>query len=132
MPEKPIFFLGSSLDDLREFPANARREAGYELSKIQVGERPSDFKPMQIVGAGVYEIRIRDEGQAFRVFYVARFEDAVYVLHAFEKKTQTTPQRDIDLAKSRYNELLRRKREEKQGRRTFGDDTSSYTSEQAR
>ena len=101
---KPLKFVGSSLDDLRSFPAEAKRPAGFELYAIQRGLDPSDWKPMKTVGAGVREIRIRGLGE-WRVLYVAKFEDAVYVLHAFQKKTQKTRQNDIDLARRRYKQL---------------------------
>lgn len=100
---KPLEFLGSSLDDLREMPADARRALGIELMTVQYGGEPSDFKPMPDVGTGAYEIRHRDAANgAFRVIYVAKFADAVYVLHAFQKKTQKTAKSDIDLAAKRY------------------------------
>lgn len=113
---KPTAFLGSALEDLRAFPEDAKREAGFQkagfqLDKVQRGMQPDDFKPMKTVGAGVYEIRIRTRGQAHRVFYVARFEEAVYVLHAFEKKTQRTPKRDIETGRRRYRELIRWRKE---------------------
>lgn len=115
MDEKPLVWLGSSLADLRGFPAYARRQAGHELHQVQQGLSPSDWRPMSSVGPGVVEIRIHEE-QEHRVFYVAKFEEAVYVLHAFEKKTQKTSKRDIDLARTRYAELLRLRRERrKQG-----------------
>jgi phage-related protein len=99
---KTLKFIGSSLDDLRDMPAAARRALGVELMTIQYGGEPSDFKPMKTVGAGAYEIRYRDAGGAFRVIYVAKFAEAVYVLHAFQKKTQKTAKADIDLAARRY------------------------------
>lgn len=101
---KPIEFVGSSQDDLRNFPAEARRAAGFELNFIQMGLMPSDWKPMKAIGSGVMEIRIHKEGE-WRVIYVAKFEMAVYVLHAFEKKTQKTRQADIELAQQRYKEI---------------------------
>jgi phage-related protein len=104
---KSIEFRGDSLDRLREFPKEARREAGFQLDRVQRGLDPFDWKPMSSVGAGVREIRVRDESGAFRVLYVAKFEDAVYVLHCFQKKTQATPKRDVDLAERRYRELLK-------------------------
>ena len=94
-------FVGSSLDDLKNFPAEARREAGFELDAVQRGLMPSDFKPMLAVGAGAYEIRVRVLGE-WRIIYVAKFERAVYVLHAFQKKTQKTRKEDIELAARRY------------------------------
>lgn len=103
---KPIAFRATSLDDLRAFPEGARREAGHQLDQVQRGLEPDDWKPMGIVGPGSCEIRIRDATGAFRVLYVAKFADAVYVLHCFQKKTQKTSQRDIDLAAARYRDLL--------------------------
>jgi phage-related protein len=103
--EKPIYWIGASLDDLRMFPPDARDEAGYNLHLIQNGEDPSDAKPISDVGSGVYEIRI-NVGDAFRVFYVAKFEEAIYVLHAFGKKTRRTSRRDIELGQHRYRKAL--------------------------
>ena len=105
MRMKDVRFVGSSLDELKNFPASARREAGFELSNVQSGLQPSDWKPMSSVGAGAGEIRIKDEAGIYRVIYVAKFEDVVYVLHAFEKKTQKTRKADIALAKARYKAL---------------------------
>ena len=99
---KPLKFIGSSLDDLRAMPATVRHALGIELMAIQYDGEPSDFKPMKTVGAGAYEIRYRDTHGAFRVIYVAKLADAIYVLHAFQKKTQKTPKADIDLAAKRY------------------------------
>lgn len=99
---KPLKFIGSSQDDLRKMPATVRHALGIELMIVQFGGEPSNFKPMKEVGAGAYEIRYRDASGAFRVMYVAKFTDAVYVLHAFQKKTQKTAQADIDLAAKRY------------------------------
>ena len=104
---KPVEFRGSALDDLRGFPQAARREAGYQLDQIQRGREPDDWKPMNTVGRGVREIRIRDAAGAFRVLYVAKFDDAVYVLHCFQKKTQKTSKADLNLAAQRYRDLLK-------------------------
>ena len=101
---KPLNFVGSSLDDLRNFPDEARRAAGFELRAVQDGFEPSDWKPMSIIGPGVKEIRIHVLGE-WRVIYVARFRDAVYVLHAFQKKTRRTSPHDIDLARQRYRHI---------------------------
>ena len=103
---KPIEFRGSSLDDLRSFPLSARREAGHQLDQVQNGHEPDDWKPMNTVGQGVKEIRIRDAAGAFRVMYVANFADAVYVLHCFQKKTEKTSKANLDLAAKRYRDLL--------------------------
>jgi phage-related protein len=97
-----VRFLGSAREDLAAFPESARREAGYELFMVQAGRDPTDFKPMPSVGPGAYELRVRDEAGAFRVIYVAKSEEAVYVLHAFQKKTRQSRQADIDLAAARY------------------------------
>ncbi|MNO92833.1 hypothetical protein D3C76_844180 [compost metagenome] len=102
---KDIVFLGNSLECLRSFPRDTMREAGHQLQMVQDGDDPDDWKPMKTVGKGVREIRIKDEDGAFRVFYVATFLDAVYVLHAFRKTTEKTEKRDIDLAKARFKLL---------------------------
>ncbi len=104
---KPVCFLGGSLKSLREFPNDARQDVGYQLDRVQRGLQPNDFKPMPSIGKGVEEIRVRDESGAFRVIYTARLADAVYVLHAFQKKTQTTSKRDIEIARTRFAELTR-------------------------
>jgi len=98
---KPLEFVGSSLDDLKEFPAEARRAAGFELNFVQRGLDPTDWKPISEVGSGVREIRVHVLGE-WRVLYVAKFAKAVYVLHAFQKKTQKTRREDIELARKRY------------------------------
>jgi phage-related protein len=104
---KPLRFVDSSQKDLRDMPSEVRHALGLELMTVQYGGEPSDFKPMKTVGAGVYEIRYRDAAHgAFRVVYVAKLADAVYVLHAFQKKTQQTPLSDITLAANRYRKLL--------------------------
>ena len=102
-------FLGDALDQLRAFPEAARKEAGVQLHKVQLGLDPADWKPMTSVGPGVREVRVREEGGAFRVLYVTRIEEAVYVLHAFQKKTQRTPKGDLDLAATRLRQLERRR-----------------------
>lgn len=102
---KRLEFLGDSLEQLRDFPEAARKQAGVQLHKVQLGLDPSDWKPMTMVGPGVREIRIRDEAGAFRVLYVAKQDDAVYVLHAFQKKTQKTAKNDLDLAVSRMRQI---------------------------
>jgi phage-related protein len=109
---KPLHFVGSSREDLRELPENARETAGHQLFKVQQGKEPDDWKPMSAVGAGVHEIRAWDESGTYRVLYVAKFEEAVYVLHVFEKRSQKTPKGDIHLAKDRYTDLLKWRKEE--------------------
>jgi phage-related protein len=104
---KPVEFRGDSLDCLREFPPDARHEAGFQLDRVQRGLEPFDWKPMPVVGPGVREIRVREDSGAFRVLYVTKVADAVYVLHCFQKKTQATAKRDLDLASKRYRELMK-------------------------
>lgn len=102
---KSIQFRGTALSDLRSFPIGAKREAGYQLDRVQNGLDPADWKPMKTIGPGVREIRLRDEGGAFRVIYVAKFEDAIFVLHCFQKKTQKTSKTDLDIAERRFRDL---------------------------
>lgn len=103
---KPVDFCGDSLDALRSFPENAKRAAGCQIDKVQHGKEPDDWKPMASIGAGVKEIRVRDEAGAFRVIYLAKLADAVYVLHCFQKKTEQTSESDIKLARKRFKELM--------------------------
>ena len=105
MPAKLIIWLGDSRKRIGGFPDNVRSRAGFELWEVQQGSEPSDWKPMPSVGAGVREIRVHAES-GFRVLYIARFDEAVYVLHAFEKKTRRTSRMDIALAGNRYRSLL--------------------------
>ena len=98
---KPLVFLGSSQNDMRSFPASVRHEVGLELMRVQFGSMPTNYKPMPVVGSGTYEVRVKIAGE-WRAIYVAKFEAAVYVLHAFQKKTQKTSAQDIELARKRY------------------------------
>jgi phage-related protein len=109
---KPLHFVGSSREDLRELPENARETAGHQLFKVQQGKEPDDWKPMSTVGAGVQEIRVWDESGTYRMLYVAKFEEAVYLLHVLEKRSQKTAKGDVQLAKSRYTDLLKWRKEE--------------------
>jgi phage-related protein len=102
---KRLFFQGNSLDKIRDFPPGARRQAGFELDAVQLGFDSADWKPMVSVGKGVREVRLRSLDGAFRVIYLAARADGVYVLHAFQKKTQATPRKDIELARRRLLEL---------------------------
>ena len=106
-------WLGSSLEDLRAFPEDARRDAGYQLGRVQQGLLPTDWKPMTTVGPGVIEIRVHTRVE-HRVFYVAKFEEAVYVLHAFEKRTRQTPQAEIALGHKRLADLIRRRAQKRE------------------
>ena len=111
--EKEIRWVGSSCDDLLAFPKDARREAGFQLGKVQAGLDPTDWKPFDDVGAGTREIRIRDASGAYRVMYVAKFEEAVYVLHCFRKKTQATGKQDRAIASARYRAVASARKEMK-------------------
>ena len=108
---KELGWVGRSLEDLRDFPAEARREAGHQLHLVQLGLEPDDWRPMAGVGPGVIEIRLHGETE-HRVFYVAKFAEAVYVLHAFEKKTRQTSQGDIELGRENLRELRKWRREQ--------------------
>jgi phage-related protein len=108
---RALRFLGTAKDDLTAFPTSAKTRAGYELFMVQIGREPDDWKPMPSVGVGGCEIRVRDKAGAFRVVYVAKFRNAVYVLHAFQKKSQKTSRRDIDLARARYRDAKELDRE---------------------
>src|SRR5262245_42652485 len=104
--EKSLTWLGSSREDLRHFPAEARRRVGFELRAVQRGDEPSDFKPMPIVGPGTYEMRLQTD-DAYRAVYIAKFQEAIYLLHAFQKKTQKTSKHDIVLGQQRYEAAQR-------------------------
>ena len=108
-------WLGSSLEDLRGFPEDARRHAGYQLRRVQEGLDPNDWKAMPEVGPGVKEVRLHT-GTEHRVFYVARFPEAVYVLNAFEKKARKTPKYELELGQKRYRDLVKARRKERHGK----------------
>ncbi len=111
--ERTLIWVGTAREDVQEFPKNARATIGRQLWRIQHGLDPLDWKPMISVGKGVREMRIHSDGE-YRVIYIAKFEDGVYLLHAFSKKTQQTPKHDIDLAKHRLSAILEaRKKHEK-------------------
>ena len=110
MPEKPIHWQGSSFKDIRDdriFPPEARKEVGYQLSLVQAGLDPDNWKPFDSIGPGTREIRIQLDDGSFRVMYVAKFSEAVYVLHCFRKKTTTTTRHDKEIATARYKTMLR-------------------------
>jgi len=109
---KPVHFVGASREDIRRFPEDVRETAGVQLFKVQQGREPDDWKPMPTIGSGVQEIRIREEGSAYRVLFVAKFEEAVYVLHLFQKRSQKTALSDLDLARTRYAALLEWRKEQ--------------------
>ena len=104
--EKPIYWVGTSYKDLLQFPDAAKQDAGYQLHRIQNGFDPENWKPLQNIGAGIREIRISEDGNIFRVIYVTKFADKIYVLHSFQKKTQKTSPKDINIVKIRYNSIV--------------------------
>ncbi len=107
---KRIEWLGDSRERIRGFPSDARRQAGYQLGRVQAGDEPADWKPMPSIGQGANEIRVR-AGAAYRVVYVAKFAEAVYVLHVFQKKSSRTPKADIELARLRLGLLIQERRQ---------------------
>ena len=102
---KQVIWMGSSREDLRAFPREARREIGYQLEHVQEGVDPDDWKPMSVVGSGVREIRVRESSGAFRCIYLATRPEGIYILHCFQKKTQKTSQRDWGLAQRRFKSI---------------------------
>jgi len=111
--EKQIRWVGSAYDDLLAFPKEARKEAGFQLGKAQAGLEPADWKPFDEVGAGTREIRIREASGIYRVMYVAKFEEAIYVLHCFQKKTQATSKQDKAIAGARYRAVVSSRKEKR-------------------
>lgn len=107
---KRVEWLGDSRERVREFSDDARGDVGFELWEVQQGNEPSDWKPMPSIGLGVKEIRVQ-AGNAYRLIYVARFSEAVYVLHAFEKKSRKTSKSDVALARNRFRSLVRERRQ---------------------
>ena len=105
---KLLRFVGDSLKALRAFPSDARQDAGFQLERVQRGEQPDDFKAMPSIGPGVEELRIREPAGTYRVIYTARLDDAVYVLHAFQKKTRATSREDVALARKRFRDIIGR------------------------
>ena len=104
---KPVTFHGDSLERLRAFPEDVRRQAGHEIYLVQRGADPTDWKPMPTIGPGVREIRLREASGAYRVIYIASLPDAVHVLHSFQKKPRKTAQRDLDIATDQLRQLRR-------------------------
>jgi phage-related protein len=111
MAIKPLVWVGNSLNCIRDFPLEARRKAGHQLNRVQHGHDPEDWKPMPTVGLSVREIRIHEHGE-YRVLYLAKFADAIYVLHAFSKKTRKTAKSDLDLASGRFRAVIEERRKQ--------------------
>lgn len=118
-PDNPIkkntiWYLERLRQEVRKWPDSVREEMGGQLNKVEYGGEPDDFKPMQTIGAGVNEIRVAEDRDQYRLIYIAKFEEAIYVLHVItKKKTQKTPQVDIDISRKRYNELVERRKKQK-------------------
>jgi phage-related protein len=108
--EKKVLWVGNSYEELLSFPKEARQKAGFQLDKVQLGFETDNWKPFDEVGMGVKEIRIRDISGIYRVMYVAKFEEAVYVLHCFQKKTETTSKQDKDIAAARYKAVINKRK----------------------
>jgi phage-related protein len=111
--EKQIRWVGSAYDDLLAFPKDARKEAGFQLGKVQAGLETADWKPVDDVGAGIREIRIQDASGIYRVMCAAKFEEAIYVLHCFQKKTQVTSKQHKAIAAARYRAVVNARKEKK-------------------
>jgi phage-related protein len=99
--------MGSSREDLREFPETVQDSLGFELYRVQCGLDPKDWKALTTVGAGLKEIRIRDEAGVFRMIYLATRPEGVYLLHCFQRKRQQTSRADLELAKKRFKAIAR-------------------------
>jgi phage-related protein len=108
--DKEIRWMGSSFNDLLTFPDEARRQAGFQLGKVQAGLDPDEWKPFDAVGAGTREIRIKEANGIYRVMYVAKFVEAIYVLHCFQKQSQVTSRHDRDIAEARYRAVINERR----------------------
>ena len=109
--ETPIVWEGTSYSDLMKFPIDARHSAGFQLGRLQIGLDPTDWKHFTSLGKdlkGVKEIRIWAQDGGYRVIYAMKFGDAISVLHCFEKKTQGTEKKDINLIVKRYKEVKNR------------------------
>jgi phage-related protein len=105
--EKPIYWVGTSRKDLLAFPVEVKQEVGYQLHRVQNGFEPENWKPFQQIGSGVKEIRISESSNIYRIMYVAKFANKIYVLHSFQKKAQKTSLKDIDIAKARYKAIIK-------------------------
>jgi phage-related protein len=108
--EKEIRWMGTAYKDILEFPSELRKEAGFQLGKVQAGLDPDNWKPFDEIGSGTKEIRIRETTGIYRILYVAKFEEAIYVLHCFQKKTEATTKRDKEIAETRYRAITLERR----------------------
>lgn len=112
---KQIGWVGNSKKEILELDAITRKHFGFQLNAIQCGETPADFKHMQTIGSGVYEIRVDDENgkNTGRCFYVTKFENTVFILHCFKKLQNKTPKKNIELGQKRYKMLIEELKQEK-------------------
>jgi phage-related protein len=107
---KNLEAIGDSIEVIRGFPQSVKEDIGFQLHLVQIGETPTDFRPMPEIGAGTYEVRVREPSGWYRAFDVTKFEEAIYLLHAFEKKTNTTSKKDKDIGKTRYRDMVQRRK----------------------
>lgn len=113
-----VVWEGDSKEVLQAFPKAARQNLGFELWRLQQGERPNDYRPLPSIGAGVFELRDQDERAWYRVIYLSRINDVIYVLHCFEKKSREMPRRDFEKAKQRLKTVRARLVEEKRNEKS--------------
>jgi phage-related protein len=111
--EKPVNWIGTSLNDLAEFPLDVKRKLGMDLYHVQSGLDPVNWKPFPGVGPGTYELVTQDADGWYRVVYVGKFAEAVYVLHSFKKKTNATAKKDVELAQARYKQAMEQRKKAK-------------------
>ena len=104
---------GDSRDVLQAFPEGVRQNLGFQLWQLQRGERPSDYRPLPSIGKSVFELRDQDERAWYRVVYLSRISDVIYVLHCFEKRSREMSKRDFEKAKQRLKAVRARLAEEK-------------------
>jgi len=102
---KQLFWIGNSYKALTAFPKEIKQAAGFQLHLIQQGHDPDDWKPMQSIGASVREIRVHVAGE-HRIIYLAKFEEGIYILHAFRKKTLKTAKKDLNIARARFRDVI--------------------------
>jgi phage-related protein len=108
-----VAWEGDSRGVLQSFPEDVRQNLGFQLWQLQQGERPTDYRPLPSVGAGVFELRDQDERAWYRVVYLSRIHDVIYVLHCFEKKSREMPRKDFEKARQRLKAVRARIAEER-------------------
>lgn len=121
MPATPrdalIAWEGDSKEVISWFPDKAKQNLGFQLRLLQQGRQPTDYRPMNTVGPGVFELRDQDERTWYRVIYLSRIRDVVHVLHCFEKRSRATPMKEINTARQRLKVVrARMTQEEKRGK----------------